>query len=128
MYAVFLLVYVFVLCSINKTESESESELLESRSHVGVGAQGGFIVSREDRVCVTVGVSSAEEGPGIFQVGEAVFCKRSVGATLGYVLKNIQWQFQQCGDSKGNTMQSSLTVTVQQLTVEKKAVKYQIVM
>ena len=38
MYAVFLLVYVFVLCSINKTELESESELSESCSHIGVGA------------------------------------------------------------------------------------------
>ena len=93
MYLVSLLIYAFVLCSMNETELESESELLESRSHVGVGAQGGFIVSREDRVCATVGVSSAEEGPGVFQVGEAVFCKRSVGATLGYILKSIQWQF-----------------------------------
>jgi hypothetical protein len=46
---------------------------------------------------------------------------------LGYILKSIQWQFQQCGDSKGNMMQSLLTVTVQQLTVEKEVVKYQIV-
>ena len=93
MYAVFLLIYAFVLCSMNETESETESELLESCSHVSVGAQGGFIVSREDGVCATVGVSSAEEGPGIFQVGEAVFCKCSVGATLGYILKSIQWRF-----------------------------------
>jgi hypothetical protein len=113
---------------MNKTESESESELLESRSHVGIGAWGEFIVSREDEVCATVGVSSAEEGPGVFQVGEAVLCERSVGATLGYVLKTIQQQFQQCGDSKDDTMQSLLTVTVQQLTVGKEAVKYQIVM
>jgi hypothetical protein len=100
----FLLIYVFVLCSMNKMESESESELSESCSHIGVGARGGFIVSREDRVCVTVGVSSAEEGPGVFRVGEAVFCKCSVGAMLGYILKSIQWQFQQCSDSKCNTM------------------------
>jgi hypothetical protein len=86
-----------------------------------------FIVSREDRVCATVGVSSAEESPGVFQVGEAVFCECSVGARLGYILRSIQRQFQQCGDSKGNTMQSSLTVTVQQLTVGKGAAKYQIV-
>ena len=112
---------------MNEMESESESELLESHSHVGVGAQGGFIVSREDGVCATVGVSSAEEGPGIFWVGEAIFCKHSGGATLGYILKNIQQQFQQCSDSKGNMMQSLLTVTVQQLTVGKEAVKYQIV-
>ena len=84
-------------------------------------------MSREDRVCVTVGVSSAEEGPGVFQVGEAIFCKHSVGAMLGYVLKSIQRQCQQCGDSKGDTMQNLLTVTVQQLTVGKEAAKYQIV-
>jgi hypothetical protein len=112
---------------MNETKLESESELSESCSHVGIGARGGFIVSREDEVCATVGVSSAEEGPGVFQVGEAIFCECSVGATLGYVLKSIQLQFQQCGDSKGDTMQSLLTVTVQQLTVGKEVVKYQIV-
>ena len=63
---VFLFVYVFVLCNMNETESESESELSESCSHTSVGAQGGFIVSREDGVCATVGISSAEEGPGVF--------------------------------------------------------------
>jgi hypothetical protein len=46
---------------------------------------------------------------------------------LSYVLKSIQWQFQQCSDSKGDTMQSLLTVTAQQLTVGKEAAKYQIV-
>ena len=66
MCVVFLLVYVFILCSMNETESESESELSESCSHIGVGGQGGFIVSREDRVCAIVGVSSAEEGPSVF--------------------------------------------------------------
>ena len=89
----YLLVCAFVLCSMNETELESESELSESCSHIGVGAQGGFIVSREDGVCATVGVSSAEEGPGVFQVGEAVFCERSVEAMLGYILESIQRRF-----------------------------------
>jgi hypothetical protein len=51
---------------MNKMELKLESELLESHSHIGIGAQGGFIVSREDRICATVGVSSAEKSPGVF--------------------------------------------------------------